>query len=349
MPRLTSPALKAATIACAVGYPLALAACALAFRYIGERWWVTAAGLYLPRLGFGLPLPFVAVAAYLWAPRRYLALQALSLGILVFPLMGFSPGFGRWLPHPAGPTLRVMSLNVGSGPAAVPAVVEQVRRFGGDILLLQDAGASVAHRLEELLEGWTIRADGEFVIAARYVVREVYVPPPLVYARGTGGAHYVHYTLETPLGVIDVFNVHPTTPRPALEEIRGIGLRYEIVSGRLFAGKAGSAVAWNAFRRNRQVSGIAVRAGASPHAVIVAGDTNLPGLSWTLNDHLGGFRDAFRGAGLGFGYTFPSRRPWMRIDRILTNHHLRALESGVGAATPSDHRTVSAVLVRQAG
>jgi endonuclease/exonuclease/phosphatase family metal-dependent hydrolase len=349
MARLDSRALRVTTIACAAGYPLALAACALAFRFIGERWWVTAAGLYLPRLGFGLPLPFVAVAAHLWAPRRYLALQAVSLGILVFPLMGFSPGIGRWLPRPAGPTVRVMSLNVGAGPATIPVVVEQVQQFGGDILLLQDAGARVALRLEGLLEGWTVRADGEFVIAARGAIREVYVPPPLVYATGSGGAHYVHYTLETPLGLIDVFNVHPTTPRPAIEEIRGVGLRYEIASGRLFAGKARDAVAWNAFRRNRQVSGIAARAAASPRAVIIAGDTNLPGLSWTLNEHLGGFRDAFRWAGLGFGYTFPSRRPWMRIDRILTSRHLRALESGVGTATPSDHRMVFAVLARQAG
>jgi hypothetical protein len=348
MVTLISRALRATAIASAAGYPLALAACALAFRYIGERWWVTAAALYLPRLGFGLPLPFVAVAAYLWAPRRYLALQAVSLGILAFPLMGFSPGFGRWLPRPAGPTLRVMSLNVGSGPATLPAVVAQARQFRGDILLLQDAGAGVALRLGGLLEGWSVRADHEFVIATRYAVREFYVPPPLVYAQGTGGSHYVHYTLETPLGVIDVFNVHPTTPRPAIEEIRGIGLRYEIASGRLFAGKAGTAVAWNAFRRDRQVAGIAARAAASPRAVIIAGDTNLPGLSRTLNEHLGGFRDAFRWAGLGFDYTFPSRRPWMRIDRILTSRHLRALESGVGAATPSEHRMVFAVLVRQA-
>jgi hypothetical protein len=39
----------------------------------------------------------------------------------------------------------------------------------------------------------------------------------------------------------------------------------------------------------------------------------------------------------------------MRIDRILTSRHLRALESGVGAATPSDHRMVFAVLARQEG
>ena len=172
------------------------------------------------------------------------------------------------------------------------------------------------------------------------------MPPELVYAQGTGGAHYVHYSLETRVGIVDVFNVHPTSPRAGLEEIRGHGLRDEVLSGRLFEGRASGPVEWNAFRRRRQVAGIAQRAGRSQNAVIVAGDTNLPGLSWILGEYLGRYGDAFSEAGFGFGYTFPARRPWMRIDRILFSDALRAIECRTGPATPSDHRSVFATLAR---
>jgi len=328
----------------AVTYPVALVAIILAFRFVGERWWITLAAMYLPRIGFALPLPFVLVALYVWGPRRLLALQALSVLILVFPLMGFNPGLGRLFVRPSGRAIRVMTFNVAFGSPGVSGVLAQVREFGADLVLLQDEDASIEAGLRKAFDGWNVRSDGEFVLASRHPIRDVFVPPPLVYPQGAGGAHVVRYTLDTPLGLVDVFNVHPTSPRPGLEEVRGNGLREEIVSGRLLAGKASGAVEWNAFRRARQVAGIAERANASPNAVIVAGDTNLPGLSWILGEHLGSYRDAFSQAGWGFGYTFPAKRPWMRIDRILTNDRLKALDFRVGDATPSDHRGVFAVL-----
>ena len=90
--------------------------------------------------------------------------------------------------------------------------------------------------------------DGEFVLATRYRFgfRDVFVPPDLVYPQGRGGTHYVHYPLETPLGLVEVFNVHPTSPRPGLEEVRGNGLREEIISSRLLSGKTSGPVEWNA-------------------------------------------------------------------------------------------------------
>jgi vancomycin resistance protein VanJ len=339
--------LRLLTLACAVGYPIALLAIILAFRFIGERWWVALAALYLPRIGFALPLPFILLAAYFWGTRRLLALQAVSVLLLMFPLMGFSLGLGRWLPHASGPTLRVMSFNVKFWSAGVLAVAAQAREFSADLVLLQDAPGDVDPKLQAAFKGWNVRHDGEFVLATPFPIRSVYVPSDLVYPQGTGGAHYVHYTLETPLGPVDVFNVHPTSPRPGLEEVRGNGLREEIMSGRLFEGRASGPAEWNAFRRRRQVAAIAERANASTNAVIIAGDTNLPSLSWILGENLGRYRDAFNQAGVGFGYTMPTRRPWMRIDRILTNGRLRALEFRVGESTPSYHLGVFAVLAQE--
>jgi vancomycin resistance protein VanJ len=78
--------------------------------------------------------------------------------------------------------------------------------------------------------------------------------------------------------------------------------------------------------------------------VIIAGDTNLPGLSRIFRENLGGFDDAFAAVGRGFGYTYPSKFPWLRIDRILTNGKLRAVDFRVGDALASYHLCVSATI-----
>ncbi|MBP1780129.1 MAG: Endonuclease/exonuclease/phosphatase [candidate division NC10 bacterium] len=207
-------ALRPFTIACAIGYPLALAAIAAAFRFVGERWWVTLAAMYLPRLGFALPLPLIVGLVY-WVrvPRRYLVLQAVSLLLVVVPLMGFNPGIGRLMDQASGPSLRVMSFNVSFGRPGMASVIEQAQAFGADTVLLQDAKARFADELRNGFQGWNLRIDGEFVLATRHRLRNVFVPPDLTYPQGKGGAHYVHYTLETPLGLADVFNDN-AAPRP---------------------------------------------------------------------------------------------------------------------------------------
>ena len=339
---------RAVTVTCAIGYPVALAAIALAFRYIGEQWWVTLTAMYLPRAGFALPLPFVVAALVIWGPRKLLALQALATLVLLFPLMGLNLGLGRLAPEPAGPAVSVFSFNVKYAKSAETILANEIRRAGADIVLLQAAPESLLEALKKVAGPAVVRRDGEFILATRFPVRAVYDPPDLQYVRGPGGAHYVEYTIDTPLGLVDVFNVHTTSPRPGFEEVRGAGLREEILSGRLIAGTAGETVGWNAYRRTRQIAGAAARAGSSRNAVIVAGDTNLPGLSRILGEHLGRFRDAFSGAGFGFGYTYPAKLPWMRIDRILTNERLTAVDFRIGPPTRSDHLSVVA-LIKRAG
>jgi endonuclease/exonuclease/phosphatase family metal-dependent hydrolase len=75
--------------------------------------------------------------------------------------------------------------------------------------------------------------------------------------------------------------------------------------------------------------------------VIIAGDTNLPQLSATLRN-FEGFQDGFAEAGVGFGYTFPTRRPWMRLDRIYASQQLRFLSFRIGSDAASDHLCVVA-------
>jgi endonuclease/exonuclease/phosphatase family metal-dependent hydrolase len=77
--------------------------------------------------------------------------------------------------------------------------------------------------------------------------------------------------------------------------------------------------------------------------VIIGGDTNLPDLSPALS-YLAKFRDGFREAGAGFGYTFPvGRTAWMRLDRLFASPELRFVHFEVGThAWASDHHCVVA-------
>ena len=80
--------------------------------------------------------------------------------------------------------------------------------------------------------------------------------------------------------------------------------------------------------------------------VVIAGDTNLPGLSPLLAKSYGQYTDGFSVAGRGFGYTFPAKRPWMRIDRVLADPRLRFLRFFTGSVIASDHLYVVAELGR---
>jgi hypothetical protein len=159
-----------------------------------------------------------------------------------------------------------------------------------------------------------------------------------------GGARYIVYSIDTALGPVDVFNVHTTSPREGLEGMRGRGFWYELRHGHVRLGQDAGTLTFNAYRRHRQIEGVAAAARASEHPVIIAGDFNLPALSCVVHDNLGGFDDAFVRAGRGFGYTYPSKLPFLRIDRIFTSHSLQAVDFHVGDERASDHKCISAVL-----
>ena len=325
----------------AVAYPLALGLIVLALRFVGERWWFTLAVLYLPRLGFAIPLPFVLAAAWRWAPRWLLAVQLVSVYLLIVPLMGFS--FSSRTPAaPAGPRLRIVSYNIGKAGNRLPDAIAQIERFAPDMVAVQSVYPGDEPALKAAFQGWHLRVDGQFLMASRFRLREVSIPPPLQYAAGTGGARYVRYTIETPAGLVDVFNVHTTSPREGLDALRSGGVAGSLLSGRPAGAKTTDFVHFNAYRRQRQIAGLAEAAHASGNAVIIAGDTNLPGLSRIYGEHLSAFRDSFDAVGRGLGYTFPASHPWMRIDRVLTNDRLRPLDYRVGPAIAAEHLCVFA-------
>jgi endonuclease/exonuclease/phosphatase (EEP) superfamily protein YafD len=327
-------------------YPLFLAALALTMQEIGERWWLVGATLYLPRIVWAAPLPFLVVALVAARRRALLWSQAAAALLLLFPLLGFVvPG-----PRGAGasPRLRILSYNVNSSFGGPENIVAEIDRYSPDVVVLQETWSSegTARLLRDRYP--VVETSTQFILASRYPVSSTTDPPKIDHRGQERSPRFIEQVLDTPLGAIRLYNVHPLSPRQALYTIRGTGLSHEIPSGHVFSSGNGAVFEENADLRELQIRAVSEAARSESGPVIIAGDTNLPDLSFVLHRYLSGYQDGFAKAGWGFGYTFPDYRwPWMRIDRILASDHFRFVGFQVGTSRASDHLCVVADLQRR--
>jgi endonuclease/exonuclease/phosphatase (EEP) superfamily protein YafD len=320
--------------AAALGYPLALLALVLLFRFVGERWWVICAALYLPRLIFAIPLLPLAILLLRRKRWRLLSAQVVSLALVLFPLLGFVlPAPSR--AQPGAPTIRVLSYNVMHAYAGASRIVDEIDEFRPDVVLLQKLVANVEPVTALLRARYPVveAADG-FVVASRFPVVSRFDPAAFGAPDRSISAGFIQRVLATPVGPIAIYDVHPTSPRVGLFAFRG---------SRAIA----ASVREESELRVRQVRAFAARADAETVPVLIAGDTNVPGLSPLWHRELARYQDGFEAAGWGFGYTFPfNLSPWMRIDRILASPELRFVGFQNGHATASDHLCVVADIQR---
>ena len=342
--------LRFVLVALAVAYPAALLLVILAMRGVGERWSLSTILLYLPRAVFGLPLPPLVFALLFVRPRRWLLTQAVAALLLLFPIMGLKLGGAR-VPTPGAQQLRLLTANVDLGSATVLELASAILDARADIVCMQEAPADQPYRLAPHLPGYVVRADGQFIVASKWPITDVYLPLGIRHDGQPFGSNFVRYRIAAPGGVIDVYNMHPASPHGSFDRLRGDGLFYEIVSGRLFVNDKGyRKLRDNAAVRELQVRDLAAHAATSPYPVLIAGDTNLPAGSWILGHTLGGFRDGFVEVGRGFGYTFPARRApaWLRLDRVLADGNFRFVAVSRLDVHVSKHFPVVADLERTA-
>lgn len=327
-------------------YLVGLFALFVLLRFAGERWWVTGVGLYVPRGILLLPLPFTVAALLLFGPRRLLWSQLAAALFVVFPLMGFVVS---WPARRPGPTVRVLSMNVNSSFAGVDVVAAAVASWSPDIVLVQeslDNGERLRARLAELYP--SVRLSTQFVVATRFPIDSVIAPDVIPYDGKSRSPRFVRYTMQTPLGEVAVYDLHPISPRMGMYALRGKkGLREELSTGSFFRAEHVANMQHDSALRALQTHAVAEMAAAEKIPVIIGGDTNLPTLSPMLRREFSPFVDGFSTSGFGFGYTYPARLPWMRIDRILTSRDLVFTRFAVGCRGASDHLCVVADLARR--
>jgi endonuclease/exonuclease/phosphatase (EEP) superfamily protein YafD len=328
-------------------YTASLLFAVVALRYVGERWWMTGVTLYLPRLLFALPLPFVVLALATIGPRRLLWTQLGAVILLAFPLMGLV------VPRPTGrvkdaPVVRILSYNVDSIVNGIDGVLGEIDRYSPDIVALQEIGSPdlLQARMRERYPVVDMR--NQFLLATRFSIRSTIDPDKVESGGRMRSARFIQQVVDTPIGPIAFYNVHPISPREAFYGLRGGGTRSDFLKRGIFHDilSPGSNAIFeaNAGLRAVQVHTFSEMASAETLPVLIAGDTNLPGLSYVLYRDLSRYKDAFEEAGAGLGYTFPNtnHRPWLRLDRMLAGDGLRFVGFQVGSSMASDHRCIVA-------
>ena len=345
------PRVAGLTAVLAVAYLAALILVVLAFYFIGERWWITAVGLYLPRFPAAVPLPFLVIALLLVGPRRLLWTQIVAALVVLFPLMGFEVSWKSR--RDDRPVLRVLSQNANSGLGDYNRVVSEIVAQSPDIVLLQELFINPDELATIMRPHYPhLRQEGQFLIASRFPIVSTVIPDKVEYFGRDRSLRSMFHVVDTPLGKLAVYNVHPISPRGAFYELRGpSGLKHAILTGELWRGEGKVRLMEEIGLISFQLGGMTEHARREPHPVIIAGDFNLPTLSNTRRRLFDDFQDGFDEAGWGFGFTYPNRagrlRLWLRLDRIFASSQLDFVSFEVGCTTTSDHYCVVAELQRK--
>jgi vancomycin resistance protein VanJ len=284
---------------------------------LGERARLGFMALYAPRQPL-LVLAVVGFGVALVMRRRVLAAVQLGVAALVlFPVMGLHLGGASTSDRP----VRLATYNVYFGKLGRPQLDDELAAMPADIIVIQAAYDSLGNRLRARFPDRTVHQSHELILVTRFPIREVEEPPALF---DDTRPMFVTYVLETPRGPLTVTNIHPFSPRHAL------------------FGEADAAL--DLRQREAQLEAAVASARRRGPPFLIAGDSNLPHLSAFARRHFDGLDDAFAAVGFGFGYTFPAKRPWMRIDRVLLGPGVRPVEARVGPKGASDHLPLAVTL-----
>ncbi|HET9953616.1 MAG TPA: endonuclease/exonuclease/phosphatase family protein [Polyangiaceae bacterium] len=332
----------------AFAYPASLALVALALRFVGERHWVTSLGLYLPRFPFGLPLLPLVGLLLLFGLRRLLWTQAVAAWLFFVPLMGWVaplPTFGS-----TDKSLSILSYNVNSGWGDYQKVADEIIARSVDLVFTQETFNDPTPFLDRLRARYpVVEHHGDFVLASRYPIVSVTEPERIQMPGRLRSPRFIRYVVQTPVGPVSFYNIHPISPRGGFYALRAGGFKNRLLSGQFLRGEGSESLQEMADLREKQIAAAAEMASHDPNPKVLLGDMNLPGLSRVFGRYLSDYQDGFRKASWGFGYTFPNRDDfpaWMRLDRILASDEFKFLEFDVGCQA-SDHRCVWTRLKKQ--
>jgi endonuclease/exonuclease/phosphatase (EEP) superfamily protein YafD len=309
--------------AAAVAHLAAVALLLALFRLSGDRWPPLAILFFAPRLLWAAPLLLIAPMLAARGPRRMLWACAAAAALIFGPLMGLHLS----LPHRAGRSVRLLTYNVWFGMRDPQAIAEEIAAADPDIVLFQAAShpADVAVQRPPFA---TYLHDDQFVLASRYPARVV---GQGTFINARWHRQWVRYSVDTPLGTLDVFNVHPHSAR---------GLIHGGVRG-LFRDDPDGPLPF----LERQLAEIGEESRRAGPLLVVAGDFTVPEGGSMLPRYFGGLTDAFAESGVGYGYTFPLvgrlPAPWMRLDRVLLGAGLRSVRAELVGDRGSDHAALS--------
>jgi vancomycin resistance protein VanJ len=327
-------------------YPASLLLIIAMMRFAAPQFWQAELALYVPRIIFAAPLPVLTILLLALRMWRTLLSQGVAAVLVLFPLMGLELPPLPSSVNPQSPPFRVLSYNANFAVNGQDAVIREIAAINPDIALFQQLFFA-DQMTKAFRERYTdVRADGEFLIASRFRILSTEFPERLSYQGRSRSPRFIRYEVETALGPLVIYNVHPASPRGQIAAARSGGFRQAVRSGALFSLAPRPDIEADSGLRALQVLTMTRTVDRETLPVIITGDTNLPTLSPSLA-RFAKYQDGFEEAGSGFGYTFPSNRPWMRIDRIFASEHFQFRSFDVGCGLVSDHLCVYAEIQRR--
>ena len=284
---------------------------AAALSGIGHRWMDILAQFTSPALLAAVGVTVVCLLFRLWPASIVGGLACVVLTLSVWPQ--WTPTKG--VPVPDQPIVRVYSANLYVFNTDVAAMRRSIVAADADILVLVELGQAPASRLNQLLPDYPHRVligqaragdHARSIIASRYPILQRLPERP-------DGLSTVGATVQTPIGLINVFGVHLTRPWP-----------YQYQWGQI-----------------SQVMALAERMKAAPaHPTIAAGDFNSVSsarIGKQIQSDLGLIPAP------GWPGTWPSQIPafaGITIDQVYRSPDLALITRRLGEPTGSDHRPV---------
>jgi len=336
-PRLTPPVwpLWIASL-----YLLVVVLVALVSRTLAEtRWWSTLL-IYLPQVLYFTPAPFVLLPVLWSRDRRTLGVFIATLLLIAGPIMGARVPLPNFAPGQA-PRVRVLAYNIQGGKAGFDLLQAQVERYQPDVVVFSEARDWGDERplqayLAKQFPNWAATVGGDVYIASRWPFAETEALPLSDFRTRDPSLdrEKVRALVDAPFGRFQVVGVHLYTA------IYGRTLRKEWKHVPTYMRHTGSV-------RKDQVRDLLEWTGKMDEPLILAGDFNTPPAGQIYQKLTHSFGDAFAERGLGWGYTFQTDRPLLRIDYIFHSRQWEVIRCEVGTMPGSDHRPVFAELARR--
>ena len=310
-----------------------------------KAWFFTLFGLIYPLL------LIVTMGLFVWALIRRSSMRGLLLLVLL-PSLFF---FGRYYQirgpseeHPA-PTLKVISYNVGlfaHGPkgfermALADSVSTWLMKQDADLICLQEfrlpSDVSTEAWLRKHFPGYKVEyyvltgKNGHFgnVTLSR---RQVSDRGKIDFDKSTNMAIWTDVKLDS--GTVRLYNCHFESYNISLSSLVKKDGAVEETEQKMRR---------SIIERPKQVAEVLRSVDNAPVRSMVLGDFNDNPLSYTYFRLLRGRRDSFVTAGKGFGATYRSLWPLLRIDYLLYPKDLEAVAYTVHRIPYSDHFPITA-------
>ena len=305
-------------------------------RLLAERTWLTNLLLYFPQVAYAAPA-ILTVPLALWKrDGRALLVNFLALVGVGWGLMGFNiptaPVSAARAPH-----VKLLEYNIEGGIEGMDGIRAQVERFQPDVVVFSEArgwgrSQQILRQLDGMFPGWSSLRFGEVYVASRWPVADHDAAPLGPRQRNPYlDRKMMRVTVRAPWGAFHVVGVHFNTAIHG-ESILNRRSRLAEYLHRTYAVRREQAA--DVLEWTKDLEG----------PVILAGDFNTPPEGRVYSRLTSRFKDSFRERGWGWGFTYPSKLPLLRIDYIFHTPDWRVTRCEVGPKPGSDHRPLFAEL-----